>query len=62
MRARRRVQEIGDAAAAAALAERDRRDSAQTVRAPDAVVVDSTDLDTAAVVARIVALAREHAR
>jgi cytidylate kinase len=62
VRARRRVQELGDSAAAAALAERDRRDSLQTVRAADAVVVDSTDLDTAEVVARIVGLAREHAR
>ena len=34
----------------------------QTVRAPDAVVVDSTDLDSAAVVARIVALAQERGR
>jgi cytidylate kinase len=62
VRARRRVQELGDSAAAAALAERDRRDSAQTVRAPDAVLVDSTDLDTDEVVARIVELAQEHAR
>ena len=45
-------------AAAAALAERDQRDSAQTVRAPDAVVIDSTELATDAVVARIVSLAR----
>ncbi len=55
-------QEIGDSAAAAALVERDRRDAAQTVRAADAVVVDSTDLETAEVVARIVGLAREHVR
>ena len=59
VRARRRVREQGDSSAAAALAERDRRDSAQTVRAPDAVVIDSTELEPAAVVARIVALARE---
>ena len=56
VRARRRVDELGDAAAAEALAERDRRDAAQTVRASDAVVIDSTDLDLDAVVARIVAL------
>ena len=62
VRALRRAQEIGDSGAGAALAERDRRDSAQTVRAADAVVVDSTALDTAEVVARIVALARERCR
>jgi CMP/dCMP kinase len=60
VRAQRRVQELGDSAAGPALAERDRRDSAQTVRAPDAVLVDTTDLDTDAVVARIVELAQEH--
>jgi len=59
IRARRRVEEQGDSAAAAALAERDRRDTAQTVRAPDAIVIDSSELDREAVVARIVALARE---
>jgi cytidylate kinase len=59
VRATRRVREQGDAAAAGALAERDRRDSAQTVPAPDAVVIDSTELEPAAVVARIVALARQ---
>ena len=37
--------ELGDASAAAALAERDQRDAAQTVRAPDAVVIDSTELE-----------------
>ena len=58
VRARRRVQELGDASAAAALAERDERDAAQTVRAPDAVVIDSTGLDSDAVIAQIVALAR----
>jgi cytidylate kinase len=58
VRARRRVRELGDAAAAQALAERDQLDSAQTVRAPDAVIIDSTELDLDAVVARIVALAR----
>ena len=58
VRARRRVEELGDASAAAALAERDERDSAQTVRAPDAVVIDSTDLELDAVIARIVELAR----
>jgi CMP/dCMP kinase len=62
VRARRRVEELGNAAAAAALAERDERDSAQTVRAPDAVVIDSTELDLDSVIARIVALAREGAR
>jgi cytidylate kinase len=59
VRALRRAQELGDATAGAALAERDRRDSAQTVRAADAVVVDSTELATDEVVARIVGLARE---
>jgi cytidylate kinase len=58
VRARRRVQEQGDASAAAALAERDQRDSAQTVRAPDAVVIDSTELASAVVVERIVSLAK----
>jgi CMP/dCMP kinase len=58
IRARRRVEERGDSAAAAALAERDRRDTAQTVRAPDAIVIDSSSLDREAVVARIVTLAR----
>jgi CMP/dCMP kinase len=57
-RAKRRVREHGDAAAAAALAERDRRDSDQTVRAADAVVIDSTELASDAVVARIVSLAK----
>jgi cytidylate kinase len=61
VRARRRVREQGDAAAAAALAERDRRDAAQTLRAPDAVLLDTTELDADAVVAHIVALAREAA-
>jgi CMP/dCMP kinase len=59
VRARRRVEELGDASAAAALAERDERDSAQTIHAPDAVAIDSTDLELDAVVARIVELARE---
>jgi cytidylate kinase len=58
VRARRRVREQGDSAAAAALVERDQLDAAQTVRAPDAVVIDSTELDSDAVVERIVALAR----
>jgi cytidylate kinase len=58
VRARRRVEELGDPSAAAALAERDERDAAQTIRAPDAVVIDSTDLELDAVVARIVELAR----
>ncbi|MDX6621190.1 MAG: CMP/dCMP kinase [Gaiellales bacterium] len=57
-RAKRRVREQGDAAAAAALAERDQRDSAQTVRAPDAVVIDTTELPTDAVIDRIVSLAK----
>jgi cytidylate kinase len=57
-RAKRRVREQGDGAAAAALAERDERDSAQTVRAPDAVVIDSTALPSDAVIARIVSLAK----
>ncbi len=58
VRARRRVSELGDPSAAAALAERDLRDAAQTVRAADAVAIDSTELDLDAVVARIVDLAR----
>ena len=58
VRARRRVEELGDPSAAAALAERDERDAAQTIHAPDAVVIDSTDLELDAVVARIVELAR----
>ena len=58
IRAHRRVREVADASAAAALAERDQRDAAQTVRAADAVVIDSTDLDSEEVVARIVALAQ----
>ncbi len=62
VRAHRRVRELADSAAAAALAERDQRDAAQTVRAADAVVIDSTDLDSEAVVARIVALARGDGR
>jgi cytidylate kinase len=57
-RAKRRVHEQGDGAAAAALAERDQRDAAQTVRAPDAVVIDSTALPSDAVIARVVALAK----
>jgi cytidylate kinase len=57
-RAKRRVREQGDDAAAAALAERDQRDSAQTVRAPDAVVIDTTELPTDAVIDRIVSLAK----
>jgi cytidylate kinase len=62
VRARRRVEELGNSAAASALAERDERDSAQTVRAADAVAIDSTELELDAVVARIVALARERER
>ncbi|MDX6570986.1 MAG: CMP/dCMP kinase [Gaiellales bacterium] len=60
VRAARRVLEQGNAAAAAALAERDRRDAAQTVKAPDAVAIDSTDLELPVVIARILGLAREH--
>ena len=59
VRARRRVEELGDASAAAALAERDERDAAQSVRAPDAIVIDSTDLELDAVIDRIVDAARE---
>ena len=61
VRARRRVSELGDPSAAAALAERDRRDAAQTVRAGDAIAIDSTELDLDAVVARIVDLVRDGA-
>jgi cytidylate kinase len=53
------VCEQGDSAAAAALVERDRLDAAQTLQAPDAVAIDSTELDSDAVVERVVALARE---
>ena len=59
VRAARRVLEHGDAAAAAALAERDQRDAAQTLRAADAILIDSTDIDSADVVARVLALAGE---
>jgi cytidylate kinase len=64
-RARRRVQERGGGVeAAAALAERDRRDARNTLRAEDAVLVDTTELPAEAVVERIVALvaAREARR
>ncbi|MCB9506567.1 MAG: (d)CMP kinase [Myxococcales bacterium] len=65
-RARRRAAEYGDAgvdldAVAAEIEERDRRDSeretAPLVAAPDAVVVDATELGVDEVVARIVGLA-----
>jgi CMP/dCMP kinase len=59
-RARRRIDESGDASAAQALHTRDQRDAQQTLRAPDAVLVDSTELSAGAVVDRIVELAREH--
>jgi len=59
-RARRRSDESGDASAAQALHTRDQRDAQQTQRAPDAVLVDSTELSADAVVDRIVELAREH--
>jgi cytidylate kinase len=59
VRAERRVLEQGNAAAAAALAERDQRDAAQTVPAPDAIAIDSTDLELDAVIARILELVRE---
>ena len=62
VRALRRVSELGDPSAASALAERDRRDAAQTVRAGDAVAIDSTELDLDEVVARIVDLARDAVR
>jgi cytidylate kinase len=58
-RARRRIDESGDEAAAQALHARDQKDQHQTRRAPDAVVVDSTELDADEVVSRIVELARE---
>jgi cytidylate kinase len=58
-RARRRADESGDDAAALALHARDQKDQLQTRRAPDAIVVDSTDLEAGAVVDRIVELARE---
>jgi CMP/dCMP kinase len=58
VRAQRRAEEVADASAATALAERDQRDAAQTVRAGDAVAIDSTELGSEEVVARIVALAQ----
>jgi cytidylate kinase len=58
-RARRRSDESGDEAAAQALHARDQRDAQQTQRAPDAVLVDSTELSADEVVERIVGLARE---
>jgi cytidylate kinase len=59
VRAERRVLEQGNSAAAAALAERDQRDAAQTLEAPDAVAIDSTELELGAVIARILALVQE---
>jgi cytidylate kinase len=59
VRAERRVLEQGNAGAAAALAERDQRDALQTVAAPDAIGIDSTDLPLDAVIARILELVRE---
>ena len=58
-RARRRIDESGDESAAHALHARDQRDAQQTMRAPDAVTVDSTELSADEVVERIVELARE---
>jgi cytidylate kinase len=59
VRAERRVLEQGNSAAAAALAERDQRDAAQTLEAPDAIAIDSTELELGAVIARILALVQE---
>ena len=58
-RARRRSDESGDVTAAQALHTRDQRDQQQTQRAPDAVLVDSTELSADQVIDRIVELARE---
>ena len=62
MRARRRTAERGGADAAAALAERDQRDAANTLRADDAVDVDTSALEAGEVVERIAALVRERSR
>jgi cytidylate kinase len=59
VRAARRVLEQGDAGAAAALAERDQRDAAQTLKAPDAIAIDSTELELEAVIASILQVTRE---
>lgn len=69
-RARRRLRERGggepDAAAVAAevtaIGRRDALDAEQTQRAPDAVLIDTTDLTPDAQVARIVTLARQAVR
>ncbi len=59
VRATRRAGEGGGATAGAAALERDRRDAAQTVVPRDAVRVDTTELDVAAVVDRLAAIVRE---
>lgn len=61
VRARRRTAERGGADAAAALAERDQRDAANTLRADDAVGVDTSALEAGEVVERIAALVQERA-
>lgn len=58
LRVRRRAAEGGEERGALAL-ERDRRDAAQSVPAPDAVVVWTDDLDVDGVVAAIVTLVEE---
>jgi cytidylate kinase len=68
VRAGRRAGERGDAGAAAAVLaeqrERDERDRTRThsplAAAADAVVIDSSDLDLAAVVARVIELVRSY--
>ncbi len=70
VRAGRRAGERGDAGAAAAVLaeqrERDERDRTRThsplAAAPDAVVIDSSDLDQDAVVARVIELVRSYSR
>ena len=59
LRAQRRVADLGDTTAATALHERDRRDAAQSIRAEDAVAVETAGLSVEEVVGQIVALARK---
>jgi CMP/dCMP kinase len=61
-RAQRRAAEQGAAAdvTEAAQARRDRLDAAQSAKAADAVLIDTTDLSLPAVIAEISRLAREH--
>src|SRR4051812_49088963 len=58
---RRAEQQGGDAEVEEALLDRDRADSPNMLRAPDAVILDTTRLSAEQVVDRIVELARERA-